>query len=99
MALRNIADVQHRKSKWNKVSPLRINGRKACLPKEYFLQILINVQWVQDVHQEMQYMFPNWTSRRRSNSNMVPRRNSEDQKRICDMIFTDLCKHLAYFQF
>jgi RNA-directed DNA polymerase len=110
VALRKIADVQHRNSSRNKVSPLGLikldyfpklgmNSRKACLPKRTLLANLSSVQRVQDVHQEMQYVFkvfPNWTSQRRSNSSMVPRKNPEwnleDQKRICDMILTDLRK-------
>jgi hypothetical protein len=43
-------------------------------------------------------VFPNRTSQRRSNSNIIPRKNPEwnleDQKRICDMIFTDLQKNV-----
>jgi len=110
VALRKCADVQHRNSRGNKVSPLGLiksdyfpklgmNGRKACLPKRTLLANLSSVQRVQDVHQEMQYVFKvfsNWTSQRRSNSNMIPRKNPEwnleDQKRICDRILIDLRK-------
>jgi hypothetical protein len=110
VALRKCADVQHRNSRGNKVSPLGLiksdyfpklgmNGRKACLPKRTLLANLSSVQRVQDVHQEMRYVFKvfsNWTSQRRSNSNMIPRKNPEwnleDQKRICDRILIDLRK-------
>ena len=110
VALRKSADMQHRKSSGSKVSPLGLvqpdyfpnlgmNSRKAYLPKRTLLTNLSTVPGVQDVHQETQYLFnvfPNWTSQRRSNSNMIPRKNPEwnleDQKRICDMILTDLQK-------
>ena len=110
VALRKCADMQHRNSRGNKVSPLGLinfdyfpklgmNGHKACLPKRTLLTNLSSVQWVQDVHQEMQSVFnafPNWTSQRRSNSHMIPRKNPEwnleDQKRICDIILNDLRK-------
>lgn len=110
VVLRKSADMQHRKSRGSKVSPigivqpdyfptLGINSCKARLPKRTLLTNLSNVPRVQDVHQETQYLcnvFPNCTSQRRSNSNIVPRKNLEwnleDQKRICDMILTDLQK-------
>lgn len=110
VALRKPADMQHRKSRGSKVSPLGLvqpdyflnlgmNSRKACLPKRTLLTNLSSVPRVQDVHQETQYLLnvlPNWTSQRRSNSNTIPRKNSEwnlkDQKRICDIILTDLRK-------
>jgi RNA-directed DNA polymerase len=110
VVLRKYADMHYRNSKVSKVSPLGLieldyfpnlgmNGRKACLPKRTLFTNLSSVQRVQDVHQEIQYVFnvfPNWTSQRRSNSNMIPRKNPEwnleDQKRICDMILTDLRK-------
>lgn len=110
VVLRKSADMQHRKSRGSKVSPLGLvksdyfpnlgmNSRKACLPKRTLLTNLSIVPRVQDVHKETQYlfnMFPNCTSQRRSNSNMIPRKNPEwnleDQKRICDMILTDLQK-------
>merc|ERR1711933_638246 len=102
--------MQHKKISKSKVSPLGLverdyfpnlgmNGRKACLPKRTLLTNLSTVQGVQDVHQETQYLsnvLSNWTSQRRSNSNMIPRKNPEwnlkDQKRICDIILTDLRK-------
>lgn len=110
VALRKYVEMQHRNSRGNKVSPLgliksdyfpnlEMNSRKTCLPKRTLLANLNSVQRVQDVYQEMQYVFnvfPNWTSQRRSNSNMIPRKNPEwnleDQKRICDIILTDLRK-------
>lgn len=110
VALRKSADMQHRKSRVSRVSSLglvqsdyfpnlRMSSRKACLPKRTSLTNLSSVQRVQDVHQETQYLFnvfPNWTSQRRSNSNMIPRKNPEwnleDQKHICDIILTDLQK-------
>jgi Cytochrome C and Quinol oxidase polypeptide I len=110
VALRKSADMQHRKSRGSKVSPLGLvksdyfpnlgmNSRKACLPKRTLLTNLSIVPRVRDVHQETQYLFnvfPNCTSQRRSNANMIPRKNPEwnleDQKRICDMILTDLQK-------
>lgn len=107
VALRKLVEVPHKNSRRSKVSPLgiikqdyflklRTNGRKICLPKRILLTNLSSVQRVQDVHQEMQHVFPNWTSQRRSNSNMIQRKNLEwnleDQKRICDMILTDLRK-------
>lgn len=110
VALRKSADMQHRNSRVSKVSLLGLiksdyfpnlgmNSRKACLPKRTVLTNLSIVSRVQDVHQKTQYLvnvFPNCTSQRRSNSNMIPRKNPEwnmeDQKRICDMILTDLQK-------
>jgi hypothetical protein len=110
VALRKSADMQHRKSRGSKVSPLGLvqldyfpslgmNSRKACLPKRTLHTNLSTVPGVQDVHQEPQYLFnvfPNCTSQRRSNSNMIPRKNLEwnleDRKRICDIILTDLQK-------
>jgi len=110
VALRKSADMQHKKNRKSKVSSLGLvqldyfsklgmNGRKACLPKRTLLTNLSTVRGVQDVHQETQYLsnvLPNWTSQRRSNSNMIPRKNPEwnleDQKRICDMILNDLQK-------
>jgi RNA-directed DNA polymerase len=110
VALRKSADMQHRKSRKSKVSPLGLvqpdyfpnlgmNSCKACLSKRTLLTNLSTVPGVQDVHQETQYLsnvFPNWASQRRSNSNMIPRKNPEwileDQKRICDMILNDLQK-------
>ena len=77
----------------------RDESRKACLPKRTLFTNLSTVPRVQDVHQETQYLFnvfPNCTSQRRSNSNMIPRKNPEwnleDQKRICNKILTDLQK-------
>ena len=107
VALGKCTELQHRNSRRNKVSPLRlikldyflelgINGHKTCLLKRTLFRNLNNVQRVQDVHQEMQNVFPNWTSQCRSNSKMIPRNNPEwnleDQKRICDMILCDLRK-------
>lgn len=110
VALRQSADMQHRKSRVSKVNLLGLvqpnyfpnlgmNNRKACLPKKTLLTNLSIVLGVKDIHQETQYLsnvFPNWASQRRSNSNMIPRKkpewNLEDQKRICDMILTDLQK-------
>lgn len=110
VALGKCVDLQRKNIRKNKVSPLRLiklnyflklrmNSHKTCLPKRTLLTNLSNVQWVQDVRQETQNVFnvfPNWTSQRRSNSNMIPRKNPEwnleDQKQICDMILTDLRK-------
>jgi hypothetical protein len=91
VALRKSVDMQHRKSSVSKVSPLGlvqsdyfpnlgINSRKTGLPKRTLFTNLNSVQRVQDVHQETQYLFnvfPNWTSQRRSNSNMIPQKNSK----------------------
>jgi hypothetical protein len=89
MVLRKFANMQHRKSKVSKVSPLglarsgyfsnlEMNSRKACLPKRTLLTNLSIVPGVQDVHQKTQYLFNvflNCTSQRRSNSNMIPRKS------------------------
>ena len=107
VALGKFAGMQHRNSRVNKVSPLGLikpdyfpksgmSGRKIHLPKRILLSNLSRIQWVQDVHQEMHIAIPNWTSQRRSYSSTIPRRtpkwNLEDQKRICDLILTDLKK-------
>jgi hypothetical protein len=102
--------MQQRKSRESKVSSLgliksdyflalRMSSRKACLPKRTLLTNLSIVPGVQDVHQEthkLGIVFSNWTGQRRSNSNIIPRKNPEwnleDQKHICDMILTDLQK-------
>jgi hypothetical protein len=60
--LRKSADMQHKKSKASKVSPLGLiksdyfpnlgmSSRKVCLPKKILLTILSIVLGVQDVHQ------------------------------------------------
>jgi RNA-directed DNA polymerase len=74
-------------------------SRKACSLKRTLFTNLSNVQRVQDVHQGTQILtnvFLNWTSQRRSNSNMIQRKNSEwsleNQKYICDKILSDLGK-------
>ena len=67
VALRKPADMQHRKSRGSKVSPLGLvqpdyflnlgmNSRKACLPKRTLLTNLSSIPRVQDVHQETQYL-------------------------------------------
>jgi len=70
-----------------------ISGRKAGLLKRVFSSKSVQTLWVQDVHQEI---FLNWTSQRRSSSNMTQRKDSnrdlESQKRICDKILSDLQK-------
>lgn len=70
-----------------------ISGRKAGLLNRVLSPNLTRTLWVQDVHQEI---FLNWTSQRRSNSNMTQRKDSnenlESQKRICEKILSDLQK-------
>ena len=67
VVLRKSADMQYRKSRGSKVSPLGLiqldyfpnlgmNSRKACLPKRTLLTNLSTVPGVQDVHQETQYL-------------------------------------------
>jgi hypothetical protein len=91
VALRKSVNMQHRKSNVSKVSPLGLvqsdyfpnlgmNSRKACLPKRTLFTNLSTVLGVQDIHQETQclcHVFPNCTGQCRSNSNMIPRKNTE----------------------
>lgn len=108
MVLEKFAAMHHRENSLNKVSPLGlikindyfpvigINGRKTCLTKKTQLSNLNRVQKVQDVHQEIFNIFPNWTSQHRSYTNMAQRKNPEwkpeDHKNICEMILNDLQK-------
>jgi len=109
LILGKLAEMQHRDISRNKVSPLglifldyfpkiRINSRKAGLPKRTLPPNLGRVQWVQDVHQEIFNVFPNWTSLRRSNSNIVQRKNLEwnlkDHKHIYSKVLSDLQKRI-----
>ena len=85
MVLRKFADMQHKNSSKSKVSLLKliksdylfnlgINSCKTCLRKKTLLTNLSIVSGVQDAHQEAQSVFnvfPNWTSQRRSNLNMI----------------------------
>lgn len=104
VVLRKCAEMHRRKFSESRVSPLGvvlinyfpkfgISGRKAGLLKRAFSSNSVKTLWVQDVHQEI---FLNWTSQRRSSSNMTQRkdsnRNLESQKRICDKILSDLQK-------
>jgi len=104
VVLRKRAEMHRNKLSESRVSPLGvvlnnyfpkfgISGRKACLLKRVFFSNSVKTLWVQDVHQEI---FLNWTSQRRSSSNMTQRkdsnRNLESQKRICDRILRDLQK-------
>ena len=104
VVLRKRAEMHRNKFNESRVSPLGvvlnnyfpkfgISGRKAGLLKRVFSSNSEKTLWVQDVHQEI---FLNWTSQRRSNSNMAQRkdsnRNLESQKRICDKILKDLQK-------
>lgn len=104
--LEKCAAMHHRENSINKVSPLGlikiinyfpvmgVNSRKTHLPKRTQSLNLIRAQRVQDVHQEILNVFPNWTSQHRSYANMAQRKNPEwkpeDHKRICDMILDDL---------
>lgn len=102
--LRKRAEMHRNKFSGSRVSPLRvvlnnyfpkfgISGRKAGLLKKVFSSNSVKTLWVQDVHQKI---FLNWTSQRRSSSDMTQRkdsnRNLESQKRICDKILRNLQK-------
>lgn len=104
VVLRKHAEMHRNKFNKSRVSPLGvvlnnyfpkfgISGRKADLLKRVFSSNSVKTLWVQDVHQEI---FLNWTSQRRSSSNMTQRkdsnRNLESQKHICDKILKDLQK-------
>ena len=104
VVLRKCAEMHRRNFNESRVSPLEVasnnyfpkfgmSSRKAGLPKRVFSPNSVKTLWVQDVHQEI---FLNWTSQRRSNSNMTQRkdsnRNLESQKRIYDKILNDLQK-------
>ena len=104
VVLRKCAEMHRNKFSESRVSPLGIvlnnyfpkfgiSGRKAGLLKRVFSSNSAKTLWVQDVHQEI---FLNWTSQRRSSSNMTQRKdfnwNLESQKRICDKILRDLQK-------
>lgn len=106
VVLRKRAEMHRSKYSKSRVSPLGvslnnyfpnfgISGRKAGLLKQVFYSNSVKTLWVQDVHQEI---FQNWTSQRRSSSNMTQRKDSnwnfESQKRICDKILSDLQKEI-----
>lgn len=100
--------MHHRENSLSMVSPLGlikvinyspvigISSRKACLPNRTQFSGLNKVQRVQDVHQEILNVYPNWTSQHRSCANMIQRRNPEwkpeDCIRIRGMILCDLQK-------
>jgi hypothetical protein len=87
--LRKFADTQHRNSSKSKVNSLKLfksnysinltmNSCKTGLQKKTVFNFASTVLRVQDVHQETQYLFnvfPNWTSQRRNNSNMIQQKN------------------------
>jgi len=100
--LRKCAEMHRRNFSESRVSPLKvvsqnyfpntgISSRKASLLKQVLFSYSTRTLWVQDVHQEV---FLNWTSQRRSNSNMTQRKDFdlslESQKRICDKILNNL---------
>lgn len=104
VALRKCAEMHRSNFSESRVSPLEVvpnnyfpksgrSGRQASLLKRVFSQNSVRTLWVQDVHQEI---FVNWTSQRRSNSNMTQRKDSnwnlKSQKRICDKILSGLQK-------
>jgi RNA-directed DNA polymerase len=104
VVLKKRAEMHRNKFSESRVSPLGvvlinyfpkfgISGRKAGLLKKVFFSNSVKTLWVQDVHQKI---ILNWTSQRRSSSDMTQRkdfnRNLESQKRICDKILKDLQK-------
>jgi RNA-directed DNA polymerase len=104
VVLGKCAEMHRSKFSESRVSPLGVvsnnyfpkfgmSGREANLLKRVFSPNSARTLWVQDVHQEI---FLNWTSQRRSNSNMTQRkdsnRNLESQKCICNKILSDLQK-------
>lgn len=108
VVLEKCAAMHYKENSLNKVSPLGlikviyyspvmgINSRKAYLPNITQSSNLNRAQRVQDVHQEILNVYPNWTSQHRSYIDTVQGRNPEwkpeDHKRIRDMILHDLQK-------
>jgi len=104
VVLRKCAEKHRSNFSESRVSPLGLvsnnyflkfgmSGRKPGLLKRVFSSNSVKTLWVQDVYQEV---FLNWTSQRRSNSNMTQRKylkwDLESQKRICNKILMDLQK-------